>query len=94
MSRVQPATFNEAWSDDRVFAYLNHPPSPSESADFFVLYNAYKHMRAHDFDRLLKEFTKRGGDVNATNKDGERVHDVIARYPAHSADFLALLASY
>lgn len=91
MARVQPATFNEAWSDERVFAYLNHLPPAGESADFFVLYNAFKHMRANDFARLLVKFKEAGRDTQATNQEGFTIRDVIAQYPAHAAEFLDLL---
>lgn len=94
MALAQPATFNEAWPDSRVFAYLNHLPPQGESADYFVLYNAYKHMRVGDFERLLVAFTSEGRDVQAKNKEGNRIHDVIANYPDHSEEFLAVLAKF
>ncbi|MHA3116858.1 hypothetical protein E0H86_13450 [Acinetobacter sp. ANC 4635] len=94
MALSQPATFNEEWSDERVFAYLNHLPPEGNSADFHVLYNAYKHMRPHDFERLLTQFTADGRDVNATNPQGQRIHDVIAQFPRHSTEFLNILAKF
>lgn len=94
MALAQPATFNEPWSDERVFAYLNHLPPQGESADFFVLYNAYKHMRVGDFERLLVQFCADGRNVSATNQQGQRIHDVIDGYPSHRDEFLAVLAKF
>ncbi len=94
MAVSQPATFNEEWSDERVFAYLTQLPPAGVNADFHVLYHAYKHMRPSDYERLLTQFIADGRDLNATNPEGQRIHDVIATFPRHSADFLAVLAKF
>lgn len=94
MAVSQPATFNETWSDDRVFAYLQREAPTGVDADFHVLYTAYKHMRPHDFERLLQQFTADGRDLNATNPQGQSIAQVIARYPLHHAEFLALLQRF
>ncbi|MEB3768058.1 PA4642 family protein [Acinetobacter sp. MD2] len=91
MAVSQPATFNEEWSDERVFAYLNHLPPQGVNTDFHVLYNAFKHMRAFDFERLLTQFKADGRDINAKNVEGQTITDVIAEYPRQSTEFLAVL---
>lgn len=91
MALSQPATFNEEWSDDRVFAYLNCLPPDGESADFYVLYTAYKHMRPFDFERLLTRFKADGRNVNATNRDGQTLAQAIAPHAQQSAPFIELL---
>ncbi|MEC7118849.1 MAG: PA4642 family protein [Pseudomonadota bacterium] len=94
MALSQPATFNEPWSDQRVFAYLTQLPPDGVNADFHVLYTAYKHMRPHDFERLLVQFTADGRQVNATNPEGQTLADLVKQYPLHQAEFLALLARF
>lgn len=94
MARTQPATFNEVWSDDRVFSYLNHGPTRGDHADFAVMYQAYKHMRAIDFKRLLTKFVADGRDINATNKNGQRIHDIIAEHQSFSNEFLEVLNEF
>lgn len=94
MALSQPATFNEEWSDERVFAYLSQLPPAGENADFHVLYHAYKHMRPSDYQRLLMRFVADGRDLNAKNSQGQRIHDVIATFPRHSEAFLDLLAQF
>ena len=94
MALSQPTTFNEAWSDERVFAYLQQQPPIGVNADFHVLYTAYKHMRPHDFERLLERFSADGREVNATNGQGQTLAEVVAQYPLHRAEFLALLQRF
>ena len=94
MAVSQPATFNEEWSDERVFAYLNHLPPQGVNADFHVLYNAFKHMRVQDFERLVKQFLKDGRDLNATSPEGKNIKEVIALYPKQATPFLKLLDQF
>lgn len=94
MALSQPATFNEEWSDERVFAYLNQLPPEGESADFHVLYHAYKHMRAGDYQRLLQRFVADGRNLLATNKQGQTIHQVIAQFPRHSQDYIDVLNQF
>lgn len=94
MALSQPATFNEEWSDERVFAYLNQLPPNGVNADFHVLYHAFKHMRPTDYERLLTKFVTDGRDINATSPEGERIQDLIAKFPRQSAPFLEVLAKF
>ena len=94
MALSQQETFNEEWSDERVFPYLNQLPPAGVNADFHVLYHAFKHMRPMDYQRLLTQFVADGRNVNATNPQGQRIHDVIAEYPRQRAEFLEVLAKF
>ena len=94
MALSQPATFNEEWSDERVFAYLNQLPPAGVDADFHVLYHAFKHMRPTDYERLSTQFIADGRDINAKDPEGQRIHDVIAKSPRQSAPFLEVLAKF
>ena len=94
MALTQPATFNEEWSDERIFAYLDQLPPDGENADFHVLYHAYKHMRAGDYQRLLNRFVADGRNIQATNKQGQTIHQVIAQFPRHSSEYLSVLSQF
>jgi len=94
MALSQPATFNEEWSDERVFAYLSQQPPEGENADFHVLYHAFKHMRPSDYHRLLTQFVADGRDLHATNSKGQRIHEVIAEFPRQCDDFLKVLSYF
>ena len=91
MAFNQPATFDELWSDERVKGYLHHQPPAGENADFNALYNAYKHMRATDFERFLVFFAAEGRDIHALNPDGKTLLDLMKTHPV-SLDFVTLLS--
>lgn len=92
MALTQPAKFGEEWNDDRVKGYLNRLPPEGENADFNVLYTAYKHMRANDFERFLVFFLADGRDVNATNSDGKTLLDLAKEHPT-SNEFVTVLSN-
>ncbi len=92
MALTQPAKFGEEWNDDRVKGYLNRLPPEGVSADFNVLYTAYKHMRANDFERFLVFFLAEGRDVNAKNSDGKTLLDLAKEHPS-SNEFVTVLSS-
>lgn len=94
MAVSQPATFNEEWPDARVFAYLNHLPPEGGDADYWVMYNAFKHMRPMDFERLLTQFIRDGRNIHALSPEGKTIHVLIAQYPKQSAPFLAVLEKF
>ena len=91
MAFNQPATFDELWSDERVKGYLHHQPPAGENADFNALYNAYKHMRATDFERFLACFAAEGRDIHALNPDRKTLLDLVKDHPTSSA-FVELLS--
>lgn len=90
MGVSQPARFGEDWSDERVRAYLDRQPADGESADFHVLMAAYKHMRAHDFERFLGFFVAAGRNLDATNANGQTILSIV-RTHTQSADIAGLL---
>ena len=85
MSVSQPATFDEIWTDERISNFLLQQAPAGESADFYVLYTAYKHMRIGDFITLLTQFKAAGRDVHATNAAGKSVLDLIATHAQSQA---------
>ena len=81
---------NEIWDDARIDSFLNKEPMGDESAEFSQLLFAYRSMRVSDFELFLQRFKDAGGDINTTNKAGQRLRDIVASHQK-SADFLALL---
>jgi hypothetical protein len=90
MALSQPARFGEDWSDERVKGYLNRQAPDGDNADFHVLYTAYKHMRAFDFERFVGFFLAAGRDLNARNSDGMTLLELVRQHPA-AADIVAIL---
>ena len=81
---------NEIWDDTRIEFFMNKEPMGEESVEFSQLLFAYRSMRIGDFKLFLHRFKGAGGDINATNKAGQRLRDIVASHQK-SADFLALL---
>lgn len=90
MGVSQPARFGEDWSDERVKGYLDREAPVGDNADFHALMTAYKHMRAHDFERFVAFFKAAGRDVNARNDLGLSLLDIVRTHPK-SSDFVKVL---
>ena len=48
-------------------------------------------MRPYDFDRFLAMFTQAGRDLDAQNKQGQTLDQLIKGFQNHSAEFIELL---
>jgi hypothetical protein len=81
---------NEIWDDARIDSFLHKEPLGDEPAEFSQLLYAYRSMRVGDFALFLERFKDKGGDINATNKAGQRLRDIVACHP-NSTGFLTLL---
>lgn len=90
MGVTQPARFGEDWSDERVRGYLDRQPPTGENADFHALVTAYKHMRAHDFERFVGFFREAGRDLEAKGPEGRSLLEIVRSHPK-SGDFVKIL---
>jgi hypothetical protein len=90
MGVTQPARFGEDWSDERVKGYLDRQAPDGHNADFHVLVTAYKHMRAHDFERFVVFFKEAGRDLNAVGPEGKSLLELV-RGHAKSGEFVTIL---
>lgn len=86
----QPSVTDEIWDDDRVKSFLAMEPSGDESADFHVLLKAYRGMRPNDFERFLRFFIEAGRDINARDKQGRTLWDIIEKH-RQGAEFIAIM---
>ncbi len=65
---------DEVWDDERIESFLHKSLMGDErSVDYSALLNAYRGMRAEDFERFLNLFVAAGRDVNAAANDGKTV---------------------
>ncbi len=65
---------DEVWDDERIESFLHKSVMGDErSVDYSALLNAYRSMRAEDFERFLNLFVAAGRDVNAAANDGKTV---------------------
>ncbi len=85
----QPSVTDEVWDDDRVRSFLALEPYGDESADFHVLLKAYRGMRPDDFERFLGFYVESGRDIDARDKQGRTLWDIIAAH-RQGQDFIAV----
>ncbi len=85
----QPSVTDEVWDDDRVKSFLEMEPYGDESADFHVLLKAYRGMRPDDFSRFLRFFVEAGREINARDKQGRTLWDIIEKH-RQGAEFIAV----
>ena len=71
---------DEVWTEDHVRSFLDMRPFDGTNEDFYMLLKAYQSMRASDFELFLSFFTAQNRDVNARDKDGRTVLDIVATH--------------
>ncbi|MAZ45778.1 MAG: hypothetical protein CMD74_03610 [Gammaproteobacteria bacterium] len=82
---------DEVWDDDRIRSFLAKASMGSEkSSDFSALLNAYRSMRANDFERFIEYFQSAGRSVRATSNQGLTLLDIISGH-AKSQSFRDIL---
>lgn len=87
----QPSVTDEVWDDARVKSFLEMEPHGDANADFHVLLKAYRGMRPEDFARFLEFFTEAGRDLDARDKQGRTLWEIISHH-RHGSEFLAVRA--
>lgn len=78
--RIQPATRNEEWSDERVMAFLSLEPPEGIPSDYHILLKAYRGMLPDTFARFVRFFSEEGHDVNVKLDDQSTILDHLARH--------------
>jgi len=79
-ARVQPATRDEFWSDDRVRTFLAMQPPEGVPADYHILLKAYRGMLPDTFERFVTFFVEEGHDINVRLDDGSTILDHISKH--------------
>ena len=76
----QPSVTDEVWNNDRIKSFLAQKPYGDVPADFHVLLIAYRGMRSEDFERFLHFFLAEGRDLDAKDRDGQTLWQIIAEH--------------
>ncbi len=85
---------DEVWDEERIQSFLHKSVMGSErSVDYSALLNAYRSMRAEDFDRFLGLFVAAGRDLNAAGNDGKSLLALIETH-RHAEPFRAALRTH
>ena len=88
--RIQPATRNEQWSDERIKSFLSLEPPEGVPADYHILVKAYRGMLPDMFERFVVFFVEDGRNVNTRLSDGSTVLDHLSRH-RHAGPYIAAL---
>lgn len=80
LKKDKEKVIDPVWSEDRVKEFLDLEPPAGENADFHKLLKAYQSMRESDFALFVRFFKEAGGDIAATNQQGQKVADIIAQH--------------
>jgi hypothetical protein len=86
----QPSVTDEVWDDDRVRSFLAMQPFGDEDPDFHVLLKAYRGMRPGDFERFLRFFLDAGRNLNARDKRGRTLWQIIDKH-RQGAEFIQVM---
>src|SRR5690606_42145237 len=79
-ARVQPATRDEFWTDERVKTFLALQPPEGVPADYHILLKAYRGMLPDTFERFVTFFVEAGHDINVRLADGSTIHDHTSKH--------------
>jgi len=83
----------EPMTDEQVAVFLGFRPQGDESVDHYMLARAYRSLRAHDFGRFLVMFQAEGRDVNALDKEGRTLLQIVSQHEQAQEYVEALLAA-
>jgi hypothetical protein len=81
---------DEVWDDARIESFLHKGQMGDEPAEYSMLLHAYRSMRVDDFQRFIDRFTASGGRIDAVDRQGRTLADVIAPH-AKSLPFREVL---
>ena len=77
MKKDKQKVLDEVWTEDRVRSFLDSKSYDGTDENFHMLLKAYQSMRASDFELFVGFFLEQGRDVNATDKAGRTVLEII-----------------
>ncbi|MDY6919973.1 MAG: PA4642 family protein [Pseudomonadota bacterium] len=70
----------EALDETQVARFLAMQPSPGEDADFHILTKAYRGLPVDYFDQFLGLFKAQGRNINATDREGRTLLQIVAAH--------------
>lgn len=90
MKKDKEKVIDEVWTEEHVRSFLDAQSYDGTDTDFHTLLKAYQNMRASDFELFIGFFCEQNRNLNATNKHGRSVLDIISthRHGAPYADIL------
>lgn len=68
---------DETLDDEKVRRFLLLEPANGEKKDFHILLKAYRGLNEADFQRFITFFKDEGLDINAQNREGKTIFQII-----------------
>ena len=90
MKKDKQKVLDEVWTEDRVRSFLDSKSYDGTDENFHMLLKAYQSMRASDFELFVGFFVEQGRDLNATDKSGRTVVEVVSTH-RHGGPYAEIL---
>lgn len=78
MKKDKEKVIDEVWTEERVRSFLQVRSHDGTDADFHRLLKAYQSMRAEDFADFVGFFVEEGYRLDATDREGRSVLDIVS----------------
>lgn len=93
LKKDKQKVLGEVFDDDRIREFLAYPAPAGVNPDFHLLERAYRGMQLENFETFLKFFAEQGRDINATNRDGKTLLELVQTHRAFGDYADALVAA-
>lgn len=83
---------DDVWTEDHIRSFLAIAPAAGLNADFHRLLRAYQSMRLDDFAQFIGFFVEAGGNLDATNGEGQSLLAIVREH-RHGQPYAEVLTS-
>jgi hypothetical protein len=90
MRKDKEKVLDEVWTEDHVRSFLEVRSHDGTDHDFHMLHKAYQSMRPSDFELFVDFFTGEDRNLNATDRSGRSVLDIVSTH-RHGAEYVRIL---
>ncbi len=80
LKKDKQKVLGETFDDDRVKSFRQVMPVGEVDVDFTALENAYRGMKAENFETFVKFFAEEGRNLDAVNADGYTLLQIISEH--------------
>jgi hypothetical protein len=90
MKKDKQKVLDEVWTEERVRSFLDVRPHDGSDENFHMLLKAYQSMRPSDFELFIEFFREQNRDINARDREGRSVYDIVSGH-RRGAPYAAVL---
>lgn len=80
MKKDKEKVIDEVWTEERVRSFLQVRSHDGTDSDFHRLLKAYQSMRPEDFADFVGFFVEEGYQLDATDREGRSVLDIVSEH--------------